>query len=227
MLVCCWSVKGGSGVSVVAAGIAMGAVGRRPATLVDLQGDAEAVLAVPAGDRLGVADWLGAGPDVPPDGFGRLARPIRDGLDLVGRGDGDLTATPARCQLLAEVLATRAGVVVVDLGVLGSLPAALSAALLARAAHSLLVIRPCYLALRRFTEAGRVPSGVVLLEEAGRALTAADVAEVVGAPVVARVPTDPAIARAVDAGLLSARRPRALRRSLRGVLGAPVQDGAP
>jgi hypothetical protein len=34
----------------------------------------------------------------------------------------------------------------------------------------------------------------------------------VGAPVRVRVPLDPAVARAVDAGLLAGRRPRALRR---------------
>jgi hypothetical protein len=58
------------------------------------------------------------------------------------------------------------------------------------------------------------PSGVVLLAEPGRALTRADVAEVVGVPVVAEVALDPAVARAVDAGLLPVRLPRGLARAL-------------
>jgi hypothetical protein len=70
----------------------------------------------------------------------------------------------------------------------------------------ILVTRACYLALRRWThwrEAGR-PDQVVLIREPGRALTARDIEQVVGAP-VHTVDYDPAIARAVDAGLLAHR----------------------
>ena len=63
----------------------------------------------------------------------------------------------------------------------------------------------------------RRPDGVVLVEEPGRSLTAADVARAVGAPVVARIDVDPAIARAVDAGLLAARLPAAMVKSLQSV----------
>lgn len=77
-----------------------------------------------------------------------------------------------------------------------------------------LVTRPCYLALRRAMHTAR-PDGVVLITEPGRALDASDVAEVVGAPIRAEVATDPAVARAVDAGLLASRLPRTLTRSLR------------
>ncbi len=40
----------------------------------------------------------------------------------------------------------------------------------------------------------------------GRALTAADVVDVLGTPVVAEIPVGPAVARAIDAGLLLAQR---------------------
>jgi hypothetical protein len=50
----------------------------------------------------------------------------------------------------------------------------------------------------------------VLVSEAGRALRASDVAAVLGAPVVAEVPFDLSIARAVDAGLLARRCPSPL-----------------
>jgi hypothetical protein len=58
---------------------------------------------------------------------------------------------------------------------------------------------------------------VVLVTEPGRALVRGDVENVVGAPVRAEVAVDPAIARAVDAGMLAARMPRLLERALRGV----------
>lgn len=53
------------------------------------------------------------------------------------------------------------------------------------------------------------------MTEPGRALDRTDVETVVGAPVQAEVPLDPAVARAVDAGLLASRLPRGLERALR------------
>jgi hypothetical protein len=79
---------------------------------------------------------------------------------------------------------------------------------------SLLVIRPCYLALRRAAVAPVRPTGIVLVTELSRALSRKDVESVLGVPVVAEVPSDPSIARAVDAGLLAGRFPKILARSL-------------
>ena len=86
---------------------------------------------------------------------------------------------------------------------------------MAAADESLLVTRACYLALTRATALGAAPTGVVLVEEPGRALRVADVEASVGAPVVATALLDPAIARAVDSGLLTSRLPAAWRRRLR------------
>ena len=83
------------------------------------------------------------------------------------------------------------------------------------ATHSLLVVRPCYLALRRATAMSFRPSGVVVVNERGRALEPSDVEEILGVPVVAVVEHDLAVGRAVDAGLLGGRLPAALRRGLR------------
>ena len=72
--------------------------------------------------------------------------------------------------------------------------------------HYLVVRGPCYLALRAVVRSDPVGyDGAILVTEPGRSLTAADVAEVLGFPVVAEVPQNPAISRAVDAGLLAAR----------------------
>jgi hypothetical protein len=64
---------------------------------------------------------------------------------------------------------------------------------------------PCYLSLA--TLVSLLPDlrldGVVLVAEPGRALSAADVTEVLALPVVATVPVRPAVARLIDAGLLA------------------------
>lgn len=75
---------------------------------------------------------------------------------------------------------------------------------------TLLVTRPCYLALRRAVRASVRAAGVVVVEEPGRALGVAEVAEVTGLPVVATIPVTAAVARAVDAGVLGLRLPRRL-----------------
>jgi hypothetical protein len=85
----------------------------------------------------------------------------------------------------------------------------------AAASASLLVLRPCYLSLRRALQAPMRPSGVILVSEPGRSLGRSDVEDVLGVPVRAVVGIDPAVARAVDAGLLATRLPRGLERALR------------
>ena len=77
---------------------------------------------------------------------------------------------------------------------------------------TLLVTRPCYLALRAAMnlDATADAAGVVVVSEAGRALDARDVADVTGLPVVAIVPVRAEIARAVDAGILGTRLPKEL-----------------
>ncbi len=90
----------------------------------------------------------------------------------------------------------------------------MAATLAAAASRSVLVTRACFLALRRAGNAPLRPSEVVLIAEPGRALDVRDVTEIVGAPVRSKVPFDPAVSRAVDAGLLASRLPRSLARAL-------------
>jgi len=75
----------------------------------------------------------------------------------------------------------------------------------------MLVIRPCYLAVRRSAESATVPTGVIVLDEQGRALTPADVAKVLETPACTVIKTDPAVARAVDAGVFATRVPKSLQ----------------
>ena len=223
MLIACWSVKGGAGVSVTSAALALTLARQSPCgvLLVDLRGDVPAVLGVTAPAGPGVTEWLGGGPDVTVDALGRLETDVGSGVSLLPRGEGTVDAC-GRIDLLAGVLSADARPVVVDVGVLG--PDAGGGApddetvahrLAASATHSWLVTRPCYLALRRISEAPLIPSGVVLINEPGRALGRRDVEDAVGATVVAEVAIDPQVARAVDAGLLMHRVPRPLARALR------------
>ncbi len=211
MLVACWSVKGGSGASVVAAALGLVLARSSPsgAVLADLGGDLPAVLGLPEPTGPGVGEWLAMDDDVPPDALGRLALDAGGGLRLLPRG-----AVPPPGlggERLAEALAGSVPTVV-DCGSPGD---PLGLAVAASVPLSLLVLRPCYLAVRRALAAPIRPSGVILVREPRRALTRRDVEEVLEVPVRAEVAWDPAVARCVDAGLLGARIPRVLERALR------------
>lgn len=216
MLITCWSVKGGVGTTVVSSALATTLARVHAlaggALLVDLAGDVPATLGLPDPGDPGLTDWLGAGPDVAADALARLEVSVAPDLALLPRGRG-AAGSRERHEVLVRLLAADPRPVVVDAGVVGADGAALP--LVAEATRSLLVTRACYLALRRAVDLPVRPSGVVLLREPGRAITLAEVEAVVGAPVVADVPVDPSVARAVDAGVLAHRVPRVLARPLR------------
>ncbi len=221
MVVSLWSLKGGAGCSVTAALVAIHRSRRDPggAMLVDVCGDQPAVLGVAEPTGPGLSDWFGAPADRPPDGLARLAVEVAAGLALVWKGGARWPPTAGAAAELVAELGAHPGAVVVDAGcVVGESPAAeLARQLVARSARAILVTRPCYLALRRAELAPTVPSGVVVLREPRRSLGAADVAEAVGAPVLAQIDVDPTIARAVDAGLLLSPSPRRLAPALEAV----------
>src|SRR5688572_2078928 len=194
MLISCWSVKGGVGTTVVAAALAVQLAGRHPAgaLAIDLAGDLPTALGVnePAGP--GVAGWLAARGEVPADAIARLEQPAAPGLSLVHRGVGPLR--PTRAALLSRLLMAEPRPVVVDCGRLDvpdrviegvdvartdatefdAPPPSSVARLMAEAGSgSLLVLRPCFLALRRACMAGLRPTGLVVVLEDGRAITTA------------------------------------------------------
>jgi len=215
VLTTCWSVKGGSGTTVVAAGVALVRAKRHhqapPVLLVDLGGDAPAVLGMPEPAAPGVADWLNS--DAPVSALDDLALAVVDHLALVPRGYGPLPdLTSPRWPAMAAALRDRSGDTVIDCGPLRPGPQVLT-----DEALSVLVLRPCYLALRRIAGQSLTADRVVLIDEPGRALRRADVEHVVGRRVDAHLDLDPAIARAVDAGLLAGRLPMQLSNGLRRV----------
>lgn len=245
MLLSLWSPKGGSGTSVLAAACAVVLSADRGTRLVDLDGDQPAVLGLaspapassngagvgvtPPGvlDWLGVRDWLAAGPTAPADALARLAVDVAPGLALVPSGASDRNASGEAGAALGVVLRDDGGAVVADCGRADDLA---SRALVEVSDLSVVVLRPCYLALRRAAsdELVRTASGIVVVEEQGRALGMREVADVLGVPVLATVSVRAAIARVVDAGVLVARLPDGLARPARTLLerlGVPMSRG--
>jgi Mrp family chromosome partitioning ATPase len=217
-----WSVKGGAGVTVLAASIAAGSARRDGrAVLVDLCGDAPAVLGLPEPRGPGVRDWLATGRSGP-DALQRLLVPAAEGLSLLPCGSPSVDPwEPVRAEELADALLALDPAVVIDAGRCGG-PSFGTAhddlvGVLGRHGRSYLVTRPCYVALRRGVTVDVAADGVVLVREPGRCLDGRDVADVLSLPVVAEVELDPAVARSVDAGVLTRRPHRGLERSLRGL----------
>ncbi len=219
MVTLCWAAKGGSGTTVVATALALSSL--RPSLLVDLDGEVPAVLGLPEPDRPGVAEWLAS--DASPDHLAELLVDIGPRIWLLPWHAHASASTPpdrpldhARWATLGHWLhdwSDQWGCdVTVDVGT-RTPPEALRA----HAARSLLVTRPCYLSLRRAVRHPLRPTGVVLVDEPGHGLGQRDVEHALGVPVEAVVSLDPAVARAVDAGLLASRLPRVITRALRRV----------
>ena len=217
MLVVCWSVKGGVGVTTTASALALVGAGRstEPVLLVDLTGDVPACLGVEPPQGPGVAEWLAAGEDTPPDALGRLHHPVAHGVELLARGAGAFS--PDRAGVLAQVLATSGRTVVVDAGRTDR--CAVARCLAAEADRSLLVSRLCAVGIGRALHLPARPTGTIVLRERGRLLGSGDLERATGTVVVADLAVDPAVGRAVDAGLVNARLPR----SVRGALGAVLR----
>ena len=209
MIVTCWSVKGGSGTSAVAGGLAVAWAGERPVLAVDLAGDLPAVIGMTAPTGPGVLDWLRAGSGVGAAALEALVVDAAPGLRVLHRGDAPdargIDVADGRWRAFVEALSAVGADVVIDAGLV-PLPPEVAA----RTDASLLVIRPCFLALRRASTAAEVPTGVVVIAEPGRALGRRDVEQVLGIRTVAEMRLDPAVARAVDAGLLASRLPPSL-----------------
>jgi MinD superfamily P-loop ATPase len=218
VVVCFWSPKGGSGTSVVAASAALTLARSTPARLADLTGDQPAVLALDGEPDRGLRNWLLAGPHAPAEALDRIAVEVNPRLTFLPAGAGDVgRALPEAGAALAVALGSDPRPTLVDAGVLASPSVPAIDALIEVADVSIVVVRSCYLTLRRAVrlEATARATGAVLLEEAGRSLAARDIADVLGIPVMATIPVKAAISRSVDAGVLSSRIPDILARPMR------------
>jgi Mrp family chromosome partitioning ATPase len=217
-----WSPKGGSGTSVVAASLALVAASRGRTRLADLGGDQPAVLGLPAGPPApgavdGLSGWLAAGPAAATEWLDALAIPVVPGLSLLPLGPGPLEGAGPEAGAALAVALRDGGTTILDAGAV-PWPAARGATEVAD--RLVVVLRPCYLALRRAVDDLRLARsvGAIVVDEPGRVLDADDVAAVLTVPVVGRFPVRPEIARAVDAGVLRDRLPAALAGSAAAVL---------
>jgi hypothetical protein len=197
-------------------------------TLADLGGDQPAILGLAADPATGLREWLQVGIEAPVDALDRFTVPIRHGVTLLPAGRASLRdVAPEVGAALGVALRERPGVTIVDAGV----PDASSVeALLAVADATVVVLRGCYLALRRAVRMSCTAQaiGAVLVEEPARALGQRDVADVLGLPVIASVPLRAQVARVVDAGVFPSRVPDALTKAAREVLarcGTPGREG--
>ncbi|HEX4490773.1 MAG TPA: hypothetical protein VH914_06165 [Acidimicrobiia bacterium] len=221
MLLSLWSPKGGSGTSVFAAACAVVLATHRPTRLVDLAGDQPATLGLALYGQSatrGVHDWLAAGPAAPADALARLAVDAGPGLQLVPAG------SVAPRGLVGGESGAALGMVLREWGAVvadcGRADDAATRALVEVSDCSVVVVRSCYLALRRAAADDLVQqaTGLVVLSESGRMLGPREISDVLGAPVLATVPVRAAIARVIDAGVLASRLPDQLARPARGLL---------
>ena len=216
-MIVCWSVKGGSGTTVVAAALALILAQRHEAgaRLIDMSGDTPSALGMSEPASEGISEWLSATDHPGADALNNLMLPVTAHLGVIPRGRNIILPSlvnPDRLRDLALVVAESDLPTIVDAG-----SGASTIPIIEHATRSLLIIRPCYLALRRASLLTTPPHGVIVITEPGRALGVHDVESVVGAPVLAEIPFDPAIARAVDAGLLAGRVPTLLAKHLADV----------
>jgi MinD-like ATPase involved in chromosome partitioning or flagellar assembly len=217
MTTICWSVKGGSGTTTVAAALALlNAKDRERPLLIDFGGDAAAVLGLASEPAVGLADWFESSA-----GSSGL-----DSLTHVGGASGhevEVLATnrqvdchdEQRWAILADWIEQQSHLrpVVIDAATLD--PKIYVNVL--NSEQSLLVLRPCFLAVRRSIQSQHA-TGLVLVREEGRTLSNNDIESATGLPITAEITCDPLVARAVDAGLLNGRVPRSLTRPLRKLL---------
>lgn len=207
MLVVLSSVRGGVGTSVVSAAIAVLAARdqSRPTYLVDLTGDHTDIFGLARVDT-GLDDWA--------------THADRRLTDLAVEIDHQLRLVPSRAPLRTtdslDGLVTALDQlrhdahVVIDAGRLD-----LTDSLRELRPTHLLVIRPCYLALRATVSSTRTWDGLVVVRPPDRVLTTRDVVNVTGLPAIAEVDMSADVARAVDAGVFGSRLPAGLERCLR------------
>ena len=200
MIIAMYATKGGQGVTTIAAGLA--ARRGQKTLLVDAGTDLPDVLGLAIHSKPGLAEYLTDDRVALAD----ITTHVTDRLDLVTRGDHQPALDTSTYGLLTGGL-DRYDTVIIDAGT--------NAPEWARQADTrLLVTRPCYLALRHATSLPRRLDHVIVITEPGRALNTTDIEAAIGAPVIAVIDTDPAIARAVDAGTLATAMPRSLARAL-------------
>lgn len=190
------SPKGGNGTTVTTASFALLSALRDTSTiLIDLCGDIPATLGLAEPSGPGINDWLSETCTQSLPALLHESVSLRDNLIVLHRGAAFVEGQP-RWSEFADALRELSHNVVIDAG---------TTFVPDQVRHAMtcitMVTKACYLSLRRATNLAR-PTNVIVVTEEARALTSRDVSQVLGVPVIAEIPYQSAISRAVDAGLL-------------------------
>ena len=193
------SPKGGNCTTVTATAYALLMAARGTHTvLIDLCGDVPAAAGMAEPTTPGINDWLSESSTSDAQALVTLGTPFDNGLVIVHRGSSFVEGQP-RWSDLATAITTLPMNIVIDAGTT-FLPDELRRAV----THVTMVVKPCYLSLRRASRMQR-PTQLFVVCEESRALTIKDVGHVLGMPVTCEIPYTSAISRAVDAGMLPSR----------------------
>ena len=193
------SPKGGNCTTVTATAYALRMAARGTHTvLIDLCGDVPAAAGMAEPTTPGINDWLSESSTSDAQALVTLGTPFDNGLVIVHRGSSFVEGQP-RWSDLANAITTLPMNIVIDAGTT-FLPDELRRAV----THVTMVVKPCYLSLRRASRMQR-PTQLFVVCEESRALTIKDVGHVLGMPVTCEIPYTSAISRAVDAGMLPSR----------------------
>lgn len=217
MLVVLSSVKGGVGTSVTAAALALLASrdASRPTYLVDLASDQADINGLPSLHD-GLDDWLTS----PDRRLTDLAVEVTPRLRLVPSEHLSRCDTPDLSGLVLALDELRHEAhIVIDAGCLDT-----TKHFECLSPRRLLVMRPCYVALRTAVSDSSRWDGVVVVRPPDRVLTTRDVVNVCGLPLIAEIPMTADVSRAVDAGVLRSRLPSTLERALRPVVDQLLVD---
>ena len=216
MLTICWSSKGGSGTSTITAGlVALTAAQAKQREIssttlaIDLAGDLPAIFGL-SYPNIGLSEWLARSVS---NDLDELCIDCGQSVQLLSTGSLPIPeATSSIWSRLASYVTdelAKGRTIFIDAGC-RPIPESLLQRTKNTELRTLLILRPCYLALRRAMFGTVEADGIVLITGGGRVLTSHDVESVLGIPVVAEVPFDPDIARRVDSGLFHSRLPRTL-----------------
>lgn len=193
------SPKGGNCTTVTATAYALLLAARgTPTLLIDLCGDIPAALGMAEPTTPGINDWLSEYSTSDSQVLVTMGTAFDNGLIVSHRGSSFVEGQP-RWSDFARAIAASPINVVIDAGI-SFIPDELRHAV----SHITMVVKPCYLSLRRASRMQR-PTELFVVCEEGRALTMKDVGHVLGMPVSCEVPHTSAISRSVDAGMLPSR----------------------
>jgi hypothetical protein len=223
MVITGWSVRGGSGTTVVTAGLATVSASTSPTLLIDLCGDSRALFQLPAATPTGLLDWAVAHHSVGPQTIADLITPVplpTGVLHVLEGGHASADLAQAERDDFESRLAEGLGWitssyrrVIIDAGHRAN-PITHA---ITNDSCSVLVIRPCILSIRAALRSDRPVVGAVIVGN-GPSLPSSDIEAILGVPVLGQLNTCRSVPSAVDAGSFAQRLPRELARLGRTVL---------